>query len=169
MPAPIAAEPAAAEAAPVETAPSAEQPLPAPDVASAEPQLETPAPAARPQQRRERQAASDGQPRRRNAANAPISLEPEQAPPPAAVSGSGSFAVQFSAPVTQADANAEVARVRSRFAGALNGASPRIVRAEVNGRIVYRVRAGGLSRAAANQLCSAVKAQGGNCFVSNTN
>jgi hypothetical protein len=138
------------------------KPKPAPK-REAKAEAEKPAPVRR---TRESADGAEPPPRLRTQSDAPISLEPGETAAtrtPSEQSG-GSFAVQFSAPNTEADANAEAARVKSRF-----GVTPRIVQANVNGRTVYRVRAAGLSRERANALCSDVKSAGGNCFVSNTN
>jgi cell division protein FtsN len=43
--------------------------------------------------------------------------------------------------------------------------NPNIRSAEVNGRSVYRVRVGNMSREEAVSLCEKLKADGGSCFV----
>jgi hypothetical protein len=189
---PAGAQPAAArqeDPLPAVPAPEA-MPLPQEPDAAVQEQIATPAeeavpaPKAKPKVQPRREASANPEkpaavrrarepanseeqpPRLRNQDDAPISLEPGEAAAartPTERTGSG-FAVQFSAPNTEVAANAEVARVKSRF-----GVTPRIIQATVNGRTVYRVRAAGLSRDRANALCSDVKSAGGNCFVSNTN
>ncbi|MGL5137141.1 MAG: SPOR domain-containing protein, partial [Beijerinckiaceae bacterium] len=56
-------------------------------------------------------------------------------------------------------------RVRSQHTGVLGSLAPNIRSAEVNGRSVYRVRVGNLSREDAVGLCERLKADGGSCFV----
>ncbi len=85
--------------------------------------------------------------------------------PDAAPSGGGSFAVQIAAEGSQDAAQAKFNRMRSQHSGVLGGVSPTIRSAEVNGRSVYRVRIGQMSREEAVSLCERLKADGGNCFV----
>ena len=47
----------------------------------------------------------------------------------------------------------------------LEGLSPLIRKAEVNGNTIYRVRVGPMSRDEASSLCSKLQGQGGQCFV----
>ncbi len=85
--------------------------------------------------------------------------------PDAAPSGGGSFAVQIAAEGSQEAAQAKFNRMRSQHSGVLGGVSPSIRSAEVNGRSVYRVRVGQMSREEAVSLCERLKADGGSCFV----
>jgi hypothetical protein len=154
---------------------------PAADEQQAAAVQEEPVAVPAPRQRREAQrerprrvVADQGtEPTRRRAAEVarsdnPVSLLPSEAPAREQVAsaggGAGRFAVQFSAPPSQQDAAAEIRRISARF-----GVQARAIRAEVNGRTVYRVRAVGLSRADAVGLCERVKGGGGNCFVSGSN
>jgi SPOR domain len=78
----------------------------------------------------------------------------------------GKYLVQIAAASTEAGADAEWAkRVKATpelFAGS---AEKIIVQADVNGRTVYRVRAGAFATAVdADAFCSAIKAKGGACF-----
>ncbi len=82
-----------------------------------------------------------------------------------APSGGGSFAVQIAAEGSQDAAQAKFSRMRAQHSGVLGGVSPTIRSAEVNGRSVYRVRVGQMSREEAVSLCERLKADGGSCFV----
>ncbi len=85
--------------------------------------------------------------------------------PDPAPSGGGSFAVQIAAEGSQDAAQAKFNRMRAQHSGVLGGVSPTIRSAEVNGRSVYRVRVGQMSREEAVSLCERLKADGGSCFV----
>jgi hypothetical protein len=176
--APPAAEPETVELGPAEAVPAApptaEAPplaAPAPDDAEARAAARREAQARQREERRriaqQRAAEAVAAERRRAAATqaeGPISLDPGAAPRPVtqnAGGAGGAFAVQFAGADSEASAQAEARRVASRY-----GVTPRVVRASVNGRTVYRVRSGGLSRARANELCASVRAAGGSCFVS---
>lgn len=96
---------------------------------------------------------------------------PPAAAPRAAVSGGPAFAaggryvVQLGAPSSEAAAQAEWDRRRRAMPELLSGAERFIVRADVNGRTVYRVRAGSFATAAdADAFCGMIKARGGDCF-----
>lgn len=108
------------------------------------------------------------------AASAPA---PVPAPPPAppairsapsgdpAFSPGGRYVVQLGAPSTEAAALAEWERRRRAMPELLGGAERFIVRADVNGRTVFRVRAGSFATAAeADAFCGRIKARGGDCF-----
>jgi SPOR domain len=78
----------------------------------------------------------------------------------------GKYLVQIAAATTEEGANAEwnkrVKAAPELFSGA---AEKIIVQADVNGRTVYRVRAGAFATAAdADSFCAAIKAKGGACF-----
>ncbi len=78
----------------------------------------------------------------------------------------GGFAVQFAAPATEAEARALQAQLMQKYGAELAGFHPSIRKAEVGGKSVYRVRAGGLAtRDEATALCQKVQSSGGNCFV----
>jgi hypothetical protein len=98
----------------------------------------------------------------RNLAPVAAGATPSAANPPA---GSGAFAVQLAAPGSVAEANVVIARLKQRHAAELGGAQPVSVRANVNGKDIYRVRVTGLSQDGANALCNRLKAGGGSCFV----
>lgn len=87
------------------------------------------------------------------------------APTAAASGGGGGFSVQLAAPGSEAEARTVANRLKQRHASALDGYAPGVRKADVNGKAVYRVRVGGLSRDDANSLCTSIKADGGSCFV----
>jgi hypothetical protein len=77
----------------------------------------------------------------------------------------GGFAVQLGAPGSEAEARSTFAALQRKYPGELGGQSPLIRKADVNGREVYRLRVGPLSRDGATSLCTRLKSAGGNCFV----
>ncbi len=89
----------------------------------------------------------------------------EAAAPTPLSSGGGGFAVQLAAPGTEAEAKAASSKLSKKYAGALGGAQLGFHKAESNGKSVYRVRVGSLSRTDAVGLCEKLKADGGTCFV----
>jgi hypothetical protein len=96
------------------------------------------------------------------------------APAPAAVqtaafkpafAAGGSYLVQIAAPSTEASAIAEWDKRAKAMPEFFSAAERFIVQADVNGKTVYRLRAGPFaSKADADAFCSAFKAKGGNCF-----
>ena len=84
-----------------------------------------------------------------------------QAPPAA----DGPYAVQLAAPKTEDDANALIKRLQTRYASLLGGAALGVRKADRHGEPIYRVRALGLSKAAASAMCAKIKASGGDCYV----
>jgi hypothetical protein len=91
---------------------------------------------------------------------------PAASPVQTASAGGGSgFSVQLAAEGSEEAARAKLNRVRSQYGSIIGGASPNIRSAEVNGRSVYRVRVGGMSREEAVGMCERLKASGGSCFV----
>ena len=81
------------------------------------------------------------------------------------VTGEGGWAVQLAAPGSEADAKAVSARLGKKFADALSGHQLAFHKAESNGRTVYRVRVGSLTKEGADSLCEKLKADQGSCFV----
>jgi hypothetical protein len=79
--------------------------------------------------------------------------------------GAGSYTVQLAAPGTQQEAQSMSARLQAKYASELGGMQPSIHQADLNGRQIYRVRVGALSKAEAVALCEKLKASGGACFV----
>ncbi len=95
--------------------------------------------------------------------------QPRPAPAPAAetpaATGGGGFAVQLAAPGSESEARSVFSSLQRRFPDELGGQRPLIRRAEVNGREVYRLRVGPMSREGAADLCTRLKAKGGQCFL----
>jgi hypothetical protein len=81
----------------------------------------------------------------------------------------GGWAVQLAGAHSESEAQATLSRLQNKYSGDLGSASLAVHKAEVNGEAVYRVRAGGLSKADAHSLCSKLKASGGDCFVARNN
>jgi hypothetical protein len=81
-----------------------------------------------------------------------------------ATGGSG-FTVQLAAEGSEDAARAKFNRMRGQYSETLGSQSPNIRSAEVNGRSVYRVRVGNMSREEAVSLCEKLKSDGGSCFV----
>ncbi len=81
-----------------------------------------------------------------------------------ATSGSG-FTVQLAAEGSEDAARAKFNRMRGQYSETLGSQNPNIRSAEVNGRSVYRVRVGNMSREEAVSLCEKLKSDGGSCFV----
>lgn len=75
-------------------------------------------------------------------------------------SSNGTYAVQFGAAGSE-----EEARVLLKTVSAKYGVRATFKPAKVDGKMVYRVRAAGLSKDSANAVCNKVKGAGGNCFV----
>ena len=99
------------------------------------------------------------------AADAPAPVVASNATPAAEGGGGGNWAVQFAAPRSEAEAQADVSRIKNKYADNLGGTALGVHKVEVNGETVYRVRAGGLSKADAAALCAKLKSSGGDCFV----
>lgn len=164
-------------------APSGAQAAQQPPTTAAIPASATPAPPRRPQAETRTTAAPPAPATRPSSTggNAPDSTtgstSPRSEPRPAArvaaqppaeapaAAPRGNFVVQFSSSPNEAEAKAKVGQIRQRYAGALNGQSPFVRRAEVNGNATYRVRVGPMSREDASTLCSRVKESGGACIV----
>jgi hypothetical protein len=77
----------------------------------------------------------------------------------------GGFAVQLAGTPSEAEAKAAVSSYAAKYASALGGHRPSFVQAKVGDKTVYRVRVGHLTEDGAKSMCSAIKAQGGACFV----
>jgi hypothetical protein len=108
-------------------------------------------------------------PRRPAAAlQTPPASEAEPADPAAGAApapGARTYSVQIASRASEDEARASYAQLSERFAAALDGRPAAIATAEVNGRTVYRVRVGPLTREAANSLCTRLKSSGGACAV----
>jgi hypothetical protein len=178
-------QPAVAPQPPI-VPPAPARPAPAPQAAS---NGATPAPTARP--------AAPAQPPRPNgpSTTATPSQPSAAAPPPPAsptpsasrpaapqrttavapprpdaaetTSAAGNFTVQLSVTTTEETARAQAQALQRKYAGALGGRSAAVRTAEVNGKTLYRVRVGPMSKDDANELCTKVKDAGGDkaCFV----
>lgn len=97
-------------------------------------------------------------------APAPAAAAPAVAFKPAFSPG-GSWLVQVAAPSSEAGAIAEWDKRVKSLPEFFSAAERFIVQADVNGKTVYRLRAGAFaSKADADAFCSAYKAKGGNCF-----
>ncbi|HEY7799750.1 MAG TPA: SPOR domain-containing protein [Hyphomonadaceae bacterium] len=100
-------------------------------------------------------------------AEAPISLTPKAEPAAfkPAFATDGKFAVQIAAAGSEAAAIGEWNK-HVKFSPELFSAAERfVVQAEVNGKTVYRLRAGSFASSAdADAFCGAFKAKGGACF-----
>jgi cell division septation protein DedD len=77
----------------------------------------------------------------------------------------GGFSVQLSVMNSEDEARKQYQAFQRKYAGPLAGRSPLIRAAEVNGKTIYRVRVGPMSRDDATELCTKLKAAGGPCFV----
>jgi SPOR domain len=78
----------------------------------------------------------------------------------------GKFSVQFGAPGSTAEAQNLIGKLKSKYPSVIGAAGTRVIKAQVNGKDVYRVRSGSVSREKANSICADMKAAGGNCFIS---
>ncbi|MEI6573142.1 MAG: SPOR domain-containing protein [Alphaproteobacteria bacterium] len=99
----------------------------------------------------------------KSATESPAQSEPNTEP--VAVQATGDYAVQFGAPAVEADANGLAKRVRTEFAEQIDGRDVVVIKADSNGKIVYRVRAVGYTRDEANAACGGITSAGGKCFI----
>lgn len=124
-------------------------------------------PAATPPQRPQ-QVASTSRSQEAAPSQAPTARPSQQpsaaAAAPAATSGGG-YVVQFGVSGSEAEGKTRFNRLKSQYPSVFGNISPTIRAAEVNGRTVYRIRTGGMSKEAGDTLCSNLKAAGGDCFV----
>jgi hypothetical protein len=98
---------------------------------------------------------------------------PAATPQPKAASGTedlpsvtSAYAVQVSSQRSSAAAKKSYATLTRRFPGILDGKGVDIRKADIKGKgTYYRVRIPADNRSAANQICSQLKAKGGDCFV----
>ena len=109
----------------------------------------------------------DQKPPQRLAAAPKVISAPEPAGTGSTAAAAGGFAVQLAVRPSEKEARTAYQQLQQRFADDLNGRSPAIRQAEVNGKTVYRVRIGPMSRDDASNLCSKLKTSGGQCFVAN--
>ncbi len=83
----------------------------------------------------------------------------------AAVATSGTFAVQLSGSPSEAEAKTAASTLQAKYAGALGGHRPSVMKGDVGGRTVYRVRVNVADRTEAISICERIKASGGTCFI----
>jgi cell division septation protein DedD len=96
----------------------------------------------------------------------PAPAPAQRAAAPAAAETTGGFVVQLGAPGSEAEARTSFAALQRRFPDQLGGRSPVVRKAELaDGRTVYRLRVGPLSREGATSLCQSLQANGGSCFI----
>ncbi|MGA2795228.1 MAG: SPOR domain-containing protein [Roseiarcus sp.] len=108
--------------------------------------------------------AVTGQSAKQVAAADPVATSATAAAPTKA---DGSYAVQLAAPGSEQEAQSASTHLQAKYTTELDGRQPTIHQAEINGRSIYRVRVGGLSKTDAVALCLKLKATGGDaaCFV----
>ncbi|MFN3656205.1 MAG: SPOR domain-containing protein, partial [Pseudolabrys sp.] len=100
-------------------------------------------------------------------ANAPTSLAPAPAAPAAAGNGGGSGAyVQVSSQRSEAEAQAAFRALQSRYPDQLASRQPAIRRVDLGAKGIYfRAMIGPLAAGEASELCSNLKAAGGQCII----
>ena len=84
-------------------------------------------------------------------------------------STSGDYSVQLAAPASEMEARSMITSLKRSYPAILDDLTMTIQKAENNGRIIFRVRAIGLSRDEAIFVCEKIKNSGGNCFVAKEN
>jgi hypothetical protein len=95
----------------------------------------------------------------------PSKPQPAKVAAKEAPGGSGGFAVQLAGTPSEAEARAAVNSLSAKYSSALQGHRPSFVQAKIGDKTVYRVRVGRLTEESAKSMCTAIKTQGGNCFV----
>jgi hypothetical protein len=166
---PPATQPATSPAAQVMPVPT----TPAPRGVAATPA----APAAGGSSPQQSAAATPAPPGPQRVATAqPITIAPAQTPavptpataPATSVASisdaAGGWAVQLGVSGSEPEARTTLQRLQQKFPD-LDGATPLIRKAEVNGNTIYRIRVGPMSREDASSLCSRIQGQGGQCFA----
>jgi hypothetical protein len=156
----LTAKPAAKSSARVNLA-KADAPAPADD-ANAPLQLGSVAHAAKPEKPRKPKPAVV-------ADATPSAAETNTTPTFETASAGGGWAVQLAAPRSESEAQGAVTRLQNKYGDDLGSTSLAVHKAEVNGETIYRVRAGGLSKAEALTMCKKLKASGGDCFIARNN
>jgi hypothetical protein len=99
----------------------------------------------------------------------PSAAETDTTPKFETASAGGGWAVQLAAPRSESEAQGALARLQNKYSDDLGSTSLAVHKAEVNGETIYRIRAGGLSKAEAISLCNKLKASGGDCFPARNN
>lgn len=100
----------------------------------------------------------------RVAAAKPVAAKPSPAFEAAFVRQPGAYRVQLGSYLSQADANAAWVRFQKRHP-ALKDAERVVTKAQVKGRVYYRVAAGGFAKSSASSFCALVKKGGGGCLA----
>ena len=139
-------------------------PKPAPKPPAAAEAAADPAPAAEgaPLQLPSAGRVGAGRAKLARAAPAPA---PEANDQTASTPSGGTFAVQFAAPPSEAEARDRMSRLQKKYGDALDGHTPSMTQATSNGKSVYRIRVNQLSREQAKALCDKMLAAGGKCYV----
>lgn len=154
-PAPVAAPNAAKPAKPVRQADAS--PVPSALPVAAEP-VAKPVPAAKKAPQRIASVAPDAltaaSPETTQATSAPLDTT-------SPVSG---FSVQLGVRNSASDAHTAFRQLQAKYS--LLAGKPELIRqAEVNGKTLFRVRVGPLSKEAASSLCTSLQGEGGQCYV----
>ena len=106
----------------------------------------------------------------------PLAAAAAPEPPPAltlqpaahAAAGSGGAQVQLAAVETQQAAMSEWQRLAKKMPDLLSSRHPAVVRAQRDGKLLWRLRTGGFADIAqATQFCAKVRAEGGGCTLAN--
>lgn len=94
-------------------------------------------------------------------------VKPAAAAPadPEIAGSTGVYAVQLAGSPVAAEARSAANRLSAKYTSALHGRHATFVEAKVGAKTIYRVRVGHLTVEAAKSMCSAIKGEGGNCFV----
>ncbi len=186
-----AAEPAQAPAATIEPAPAQTPPAATAEPVQAEPAAEVPAVAAKPVRtqiiRQNTVQAPDADavpvPGERSAdqpstvvgrtgvqdtSSADTAPATEVAAlPPAAATGGEAYAVQIASLPTVEEAQKSFANLSSRYGDLIGGRAVNIQKADIPGKgTFFRIRVSAESKDDAARLCSRIKSNGGNCFIS---
>ncbi len=138
--------------------PAAVESVDAPPVDTAQAKGATPKPQTKPATTA--QAAKPKPTPKVAAVEPPPAAEEDAGAPAASGSSSGTYAVQFGAAGSEEEARGLLKSVSQKY-----GVKATFKPAKVGDKMVYRVRAAGLSKDSANAVCNKVKASGGNCFV----
>ncbi len=95
------------------------------------------------------------------------SVKPDAAVPaePEIAGATGIYAVQLAGTPAASEARAAANSLSAKYSGALHGRHATFVEAKVGAKTVYRVRVGHLTKEVAATMCSAIKGEGGRCFV----
>ncbi len=95
----------------------------------------------------------------------PDSKPADEATPANDVPVAGDYAVQFGASPSEAEANALAARLKSQLIDLLSDHPIAVIKADINGKTIFRVRALGYSRDEAAAACATAAATGSKCFI----